>query len=241
MVDKVKITTIGPMEIRSYSSTEDELKETKDRGGAKMAENEIQQEVVCPEECVGCPEGCPDIGPIEACIPPEDIEFCFTLVVPAGFSIPGDTLAEQEEFIAENFDVAAYFLEEEGCFECFSQECAIDTEFTGVGVTEVFIEGCIKLIGGLCVASDSAPETGSQAPVCTSTIICVDEFTPVCLDSEASCENLRVIGANDIIVDFVETTCSEFCRKDGDEIWEIRGVLEFACGPCPIEQPIDDC
>ncbi|AGB41295.1 hypothetical protein Halha_1350 [Halobacteroides halobius DSM 5150] len=217
------------------TSAENRLKKTNSTGGDKMD----KQCVDCPK---GCPDGCPDtsLGPIGICVPPEDIEFCFTLVIPAGFSIPGDTLEERENYIEENFDLAAYFLEEEGCFECAAEECAVQVEFDGVAtlaITEIFIEGNIKLLGGICVVSDSAPETGSQAPVCDSTIICVDEPTAVCVASDANCDDLRVIGAKNIVADLVNVTCGEF-GADGEETWEIRGELEFACGECDI---VDDC
>jgi hypothetical protein len=184
----------------------------------------IQQECECP----GCPEGCPDeIGDLELCQELETIEFCCTLVIPDGFSAPVEplTVANVAEYIEENFDLAAYF--DEDCIECTEQICRIDTGFGDIAITEILIEGCIKFIGGICVASDSAPETGSQAPVCCEGTICIPEPTAVCFGLNASCENLRVVDVDNVEATRVGLSC-------GDAVWNVTGELVFACAPCPV-------
>ena len=198
-----------------------------------MAESKttiIQQQVDCP----GCPEGCGDIGDLNPCDTPlETISFCCTLVIPGGFTIPAPP-EERAAYIEDNFDIAAYFLEDEGCFSCRTIDCVLQDTFGEIAVKQVLIEGCIKFIGGFCVASDSALDTGSQAPVCCEGIICVPDEVPVCIGgTDTSCDNLRVIRADNITATFnAPTTCDEI--GGGDAVWEITGDLVFACGPCPV-------
>ncbi|OCL26415.1 hypothetical protein U472_10455 [Orenia metallireducens] len=202
-------------------------KENPLKGGEENMADEkvILQQIDC--ECPGCPEGCPDeIGDLELCQELETIEFCCTLVIPDGFSAPVEplTVANVAEYIEENFDLAAYF--DEDCFECTPLECRINTTFGDIAVTEILIKGCIKFIGGICVASDSAPETGSQAPVCCEGTICVPEPTAVCFGGvDASCENLRVVDVDNVEATRVGLSC-------GDAVWNVTGELVFACGPC---------
>ena len=211
------------------SSNYSDLKEEK-----KSMSEEV--EVNCrpePEECVGCSDGCPNVDEnlleCEAC---EPVDFCCTLVIPEGFSIPSAT---PRAYLRDNFDVAAYF--DEDCIEYMEEECFANVENqeeTGckqIAVTQIFIQGCIKLIGGVCVASDSGGEDAAQAPVCCNSTVCVPELQPVCLGCEASFSDLRVVGVD---IDFVANEEPRFVGEScGDEIWEITGTLKFACIPCP--------
>jgi hypothetical protein len=145
------------------------------------------------------------------------------------------TEANVAEYIEDNFDIAGFFIE--NCFQCVPEDCMIETDQTTevncgtLTVTQAVIQGTIKLIGGICVTSDNVPEAASQAPVCSQTLVCIEEPTPVCLacnDSNEVCENLRIVGANNLEANLIDISCEEF-GGDGDAVWEVSGELVFSC------------
>ena len=196
------------------------------------------------KDCIGCPDGEPDEVRQE-CGPCGEVEFCSTLVFPAGFSTPQDpketTTSDRAEYIEENFDIAAYFVED--CFKCWEKKCTINPDdFDNLScgpitVTQTVIKGTIKYLSSVCLGSDSAITTGSQAAICDKGLICVEEPTAVCVGCKDGCENLRVVGAKDVTANREAVVC-------GRAIWEVTGVLKFACkepNDIPPVPPVGDC
>lgn len=194
----------------------------------EVSEEEETEDIELEEvanDCIGCPEGSPDELPDVECGPCETIDFHSTLVFPAGFSLPVAP-DDRADYIAENFDTAIHFDDE--CFSCEEEVCVVDNADCGpIKTKQLIIQGMLKYLSSLCIASDSAPEAGSQAAVCDTGTICVPEPTVVCVGCQGGCADLRVIGVEVTDVEHVGVSC-------GRSIWEVTAELEFACQP-PVE------
>ena len=210
----------------------------------EIVENTSSEETLETEEtleinnkdCIGCPDGKPDEVRKE-CGERGTVEFCSTLIFPKGFSLPPEV--DPEEYVEENFDIAAYFVD--GCFKCWEERCTINTQnIEGLNcgpltTKQILIKGTIKYLSSLCLVSDSAPEAGSQAAICDTGLICIEEPTIVCIGCQGGCEDLRVVGAKNVEATLKTTTCD--CSQD---VWEIRGELKFACEKIDNDNK-DDC
>jgi len=179
----------------------------------------------------------------EPCQPCEDIEFCCTLVIPTGFSIPAKNLEDKKQFIADNFELAAHFIP--GCFDCKANLCQVPTDCGLLTVTQLFIKGTIKFTASLSnIINDSVNfnnsvkigpgeinynldegKSDAVTRVCYSDIICIGNLTPVCLTCNQDCNKLKISGAevNPNDVQLIGTSGNE------DVIWEVKGTLDFEC------------
>ncbi len=200
---------IGKMEIR-YSSTKEQRQKTQCNCKTTTTTTTSSTSTTTTTTTA------PDI-----CQPCEDVEFCCTLVIPQGFSIPANNLENKKQFIADNFELAAYFVPD--CFKCKEEPCKIPTNCGSITVTQLSIKGTIKFIAD--VSNITGDTADGSAAICCSDIVCIKEFTPVCLDCGANCQTLEITGGKvqPSDVRLVGTSCS------GDTVWEIKGTLIFDC------------
>jgi len=136
------------------------------------------------------------------------IPFCCTLLVPAGFNVT-------EDLIMSNFELAATPVT--GCFECRTDDC----ECGPIVANQVSIKGTIKFIAD--VFGVTGDGLGGFAAICCSDVICIPDFVPVCAACNANCTDLRIDGVDVTSATQIGTSCN------GDETWEVRGEISFAC------------
>ncbi|MFW5976405.1 MAG: hypothetical protein ACOCQS_00520 [Bacillota bacterium] len=156
------------------------------------------------------------------CQPCENIEFCFTLILPEGFEFNTMTEQDKTKFIEDNLTIAA----NTECLNCEEVECELEvSEPEGcppLNAIQLFVEGCIRFLAAVPgVVSETDPDL--ETSICSQNIICIEEPTPVCLSCPGDCETLE-------IVDFENVEAKKIDKNScGDLIFEVTGEFIFNC------------